>query len=198
MAFRSANGRGGFDNSVDRIAGKITAGGQAGLLRGALLLEGEVKTILLTPGRGRIRKGGIDRLGKGSFTTKAGVRRLVRRGIARTKVDLTNRASLPGDPPAPDTGTLQRSITHDPAVTVNSKNRASIRVGTNVDYAPILEYGGRPRGGRGNRSAGRAILGALIGGLAPRPFMRPALARVKPLIGTTIATEVRKAVRSGD
>ena len=195
MAFKSASG-GGFNESIDRTAKRVKAAAHPGLLAAAVLLEAEVKTILLTPGRGRIRGGGIDRLGKGSFTTKKGVRRLVRRGVPRTKIDLTNRASLPGDPPAPDTGTLQRSITHDPTVTVVG-NRATIRVGTNIEYAPILEFGGRPRGGKGNRTAGRAVLGALIGGVAPRPFMRPATARVKPRIGEVIAGEIRRGLRSG-
>lgn len=190
MAFKSING-GGSSNMVDRVVSRVQSAAEPALLRGALLLEAEVKTLLLTPGRGRIRRSRIDRLGKGSFTTKAGVRRLVRRGVPRTKIDLTDRASLPGDPPAPDSGTLQRSVTHD------VRTPRNIRVGTNVEYAPILEYGGKPRGSKRSPNAGRAVVGALIGGLAPRPFMRPAIAKVRPLLGTEIASEVRRGLRNG-
>lgn len=60
-------------------------------------------------------------------------------------------ASSPGDAPAVDTGRLRQSIS---AVKVTDGHW---RVGTNLEYALLLEFGTRK--------------------IAPRPFMRPALAR---------------------
>lgn len=62
-------------------------------------------------------------------------------------------ASAPGDPPAVDTGRLRQSIT---ALKIGPGHW---RVGTNVKYAIFLEFGTRR--------------------IAPRPFVRTAVAKVK-------------------
>ncbi|GBF05847.1 hypothetical protein DAERI_060107 [Deinococcus aerius] len=62
-------------------------------------------------------------------------------------------ASAPGDPPAVDTGRLRQSMT---ALQIK---RGHWRVGTNVEYAIYLEFGTRR--------------------IAPRPFFRPAVARLR-------------------
>lgn len=62
-------------------------------------------------------------------------------------------ASAPGDPPAVDTGRLRQSIT---ALKITPGHW---RVGTNVEYAIYLEFGTRR--------------------VAPRPFFRPAVARLR-------------------
>ena len=73
-------------------------------------------------------------------------RTYARRGISHT-------ASAPGDSPAVDTGRLRQSIS------VVKLTEGHYRVGTNVSYAPLLEFGTRD--------------------IAPRPFLRPALAQAR-------------------
>jgi hypothetical protein len=99
------------------------------VLKGVLIYEGAVKRKLSTAGKGRIYK-------------------------SRSR---THRASLPGDPPALDTGRLRGSVDHtEPKVT---RHAVEAQVGTNVEYARRLERGGRD-------SRGRYI--------APRPEWEPA------------------------
>lgn len=50
-----------------------------------------------------------------------------------------HRASAPGRPPAIYSGLLRKSIQFDPS-TLNQRN-PRLRVGTNLNYAPGLEYG---------------------------------------------------------
>lgn len=75
------------------------------------------------------------------------------RGREYRRGNVTHRASAPGDPPAVDTGRLRGSIG------VQRIGDGHYRVGTNVDYAPLLEFGRR------NQKA--------------RPFLRPALEKVR-------------------
>lgn len=132
-----------------------------------VLLEAETKRLLLTPGRGRLRN--ADRIGAGSYRRVKGVLKRVVRGVARTNIDLTDRASAPGDPPAPDTLQLYRSVTHE--VRANS-----VAVGTNSEYAEPLERG-TVTAGRGRRTV-----------ILPRPFLRPAVDGTR--------AQVREIVRS--
>ena len=133
----------------------------------ALLLEGQIKEELSTPGQGRIRQGGRERLGKGSFNRgKDGKLHMVKRGAPRTEIDPTNRASAPGDPPAPDTGALRGSITHE------FVDDSTVHVGSPLEYAAPLEFGTLH--------------------IAPRPFMRVAIAKVRKRFSPTIAAVLRK------
>ena len=64
-----------------------------------------------------------------------------------------HRASAPGEPPAQDTGRLSNSITAN----IDGKRA---EVGTNLEYAPWLEFGTRT--------------------IEPRPFLFPALEKERP------------------
>lgn len=91
----------------------------------------------------------VDRAAKTSM--KGGTGRTYRRGK-----NVTHRASSPGQPPAVDTGRLRSSITYE----IGTQGRVLVaRVGTNVEYAKHLELG--------------------TSRMRPRPFLRPALAKVK-------------------
>lgn len=46
--------------------------------------------------------------------------------------------SQPGEAPAPDTGTLMRSVTHSVEAT---RDGATANIGSNLEYARYLEYG---------------------------------------------------------
>lgn len=131
--------------------------------QGALLLENAIKRKLSTPGRGRIRR---NRLTHHS----------VQRGKKGSKYSVQytsfSRASAPGDPPAPDEGTLRSSITHGVV-------GAAMRVGTNLKKAIPLEFGTK-NAGRNHKVT-----------IAPRPYMRPAYDEVKDQMAGIAAVELR-------
>jgi HK97 gp10 family phage protein len=79
-------------------------------------------------------------------------------------------ASAPGRPPAVDTGRLRASITHE----VHKEGDQIVGlVGTNVEYAPHLEFGTNK--------------------MAARPFLRPALFNNVPEIKRQIVLGVKIA-----
>lgn len=81
--------------------------------------------------------------------------------------------SLPGNPPAPDTGNLRESIRYE---VHNDDGNVYGIVGTtqkDPDYGLYLEYG---------TSDGR---------IAPRPWLRPAMRKNNDFIRTTIAKAVK-------
>lgn len=109
-------------------------------------------------------------------------------GLLRQKARGKKRAkyhypSLPGYPPAVDTGRLRGSITFQVSDGVGSSPQkpataadtietpsmmmsgATCRVGTAVHYGVYLEFGTKPRGRNSS----------LMGIIKPRPFLRPAL-----------------------
>ena len=80
--------------------------------------------------------------------------------------------SEPGEPPHLDTGTLARSIDWE----VEDQPRSIVgRIGTNLDYGRYLE------------------LGTSI--MAPRPYLRPALDRMRPHIQLMFRQAGRRASR---
>lgn len=79
------------------------------IVRTALLIEADAKRLLSTPGSGRIYKRG----------------------------SVTHQASAPGQPPAPDTGTLRASVHTD----LSEIAGLVARVGTNKAYGYWLEVG---------------------------------------------------------
>lgn len=176
---------------IEGIPGKIKRDIPATLEKIGVIIEAEIKTLLLTPGRGRLRHNNAarpDRLGKGSYRTVKGALKRVKRGVPRTNIDLTNRASAPGDPPAPDTGQLQRSITHE-------VQGDSVRIGSPLEYAEPLEFGSLPRGGGTNKKAGRGELGSLVGGIAPRPFIRPGVDNTRGEVAEEIVNLMKRGTR---
>ena len=105
-------------------------------------------------------------------------RKLSRRGTGRTyrRRKVLHTASAPGQPPALDTGRLRNSI----AVTDPKWDGWSVsaEVGTNVEYARLLEFGGMT--GRNNATR-----------VAPRPYMRPAVQEEIPAIEKVLRDAVR-------
>jgi hypothetical protein len=81
----------------------------------------------------------------------------------------THVASAPGEPPAVDTGALRNSIDMETVGGV-------LRVGSGLEKAPGLEFGTIEDGGH----------------IAPRPFMRPALAKAKDKMGGVMVTDLRR------
>jgi phage gpG-like protein len=100
-----------------------------------------------------------------------GTGRLYRRGRRRW-----HRASKPGHPPAVDTGRLRGSIGYERVA------EGLYRVGTNVVYAPYLEFG----------TMGPEYTG---GSVAPRPFMRPALSAVRRWWGRQVLADLIRAAQ---
>jgi len=88
------------------------------------------------------------------------VERYVKESMTNTQTDLgvsyqrgsnSHHPSVPGNPPAVDTGRLRASITHR----IVDESPAAAYVGTNLDYAYDLEFG--------------------TSKMAPRPFLQPAI-----------------------
>lgn len=154
---------------------------------GALLVE-QIAVELSTEGRGRIRGQTTRRTGAGAYrnvtgewyTDARGVRRQrkrrVTRGRAATSLAKATRASAPGDPPAPFHNFLRGSVTMD---RVTTGTRLGVRVGPHARYARALE--------EGTRTAGRSRRVVIL----PRPFMRPALAKVQAALGARFGIELR-------
>lgn len=134
----------------------------------------------------------------GSAAAKREFRSAVKVSLRRSAIMVTNdikksmggergfgkrRPSPPGQPPAIQTGTLNRSITYD----TTDIDRLTVRVGTNIKYGKYLELGGMkpytivPKNGK--------VLSFVVNGkriftkrvvhppLKARPFLRPALQR---------------------
>jgi hypothetical protein len=79
-------------------------------------------------------------------------------GRAYRRGNVVHVASAPGEPPAPDTGVLRASV-HSGVID------GEMRVGVRARYAAALEFGTATAGKSGHVT------------IAPRPFMRPALAK---------------------
>lgn len=101
------------------------------------------------------------------------VRKLLSRpGTGRTyrRRGAVHVASAPGEPPAVDSGRLRSSYLY---ATGREGGFAMVAIGTAVQYAPHLEYGTRR--------------------MAARPHLRPAIDRLRLMIGPTVAREVSQA-----
>lgn len=105
------------------------------------------------------------------------------------KKDIIHVASAPGQPPAVDTGRLRASISTNWSGSIlwrgktgpqaeqtdgigrptKKQEKFTVVVGSNVAYAPFLEFGTRK--------------------MAARPYMRPAFDRIKNRIARMIASE---------
>ncbi len=80
-----------------------------------------------------------------------------------------HRASKPGDPPARDTSALHNSID------IEKVGPRTVRVGTGLEYAPILEHG--------------------TASLAPRPFMLPGKQAAEKQMGEAIVADLKSATK---
>ena len=81
----------------------------------------------------------------------------------------THTASAPGQPPMSDTGRLANSITFDRVGDLTAT------VGSNLNYAPWLEYG--------------------TSRMAARPFFRPAVERMRPIYIGKLEDIIRRATQ---
>lgn len=131
MAFQMTNGR----KKAEQL------GDQRAALK-AQQIRTEVVLMLSQPGKGRIYEYEREYLKADGTTAKVGKKR-----------NKAHQASAPGDPPAVDTGDLRSRIG------VQKIKPGHYRVGTNLIYAPWLEFGTRR--------------------MKARPFMRPALEKVR-------------------
>lgn len=139
--------------NVKNLASRITRAIARGTTRSALLVQGTARNKIL-----RDKKSG----------------KLYKRGKR------FHRASAPLEPPANDTGNLQRSIkvvNATPGVFVTAKVEADAK------YAKALEYGTRKAG------RNRKVY------IAERPFMRPALKENIDKIKKIIDDELDEAIR---
>lgn len=122
------------------------------------------------------------------------VRSDIQNSMARTernpdKVYFTNNKkiphhpSLPGNPPAPDTGNLRNSIRYE-MITSDASTVKGIVGTTQKDppYGTYLEYG-TSKGGWGGK------------GIAPRPWLRPAMRNNSDWIKRNISNAVQKACK---
>lgn len=158
--------------ATEKFLSKTLAKETKAVAAASLVFVGVIKETLSTPGRGVIRRSGRERVGAGSFNRgKDGKLHMVRRGAARTNIDLTDRASLPGDPPAPDASNLRNSIDYE------LTSETTSRVGTNVEYAEPLEFGTLH--------------------MSPRPFMRPSLVKAQPFMGPVVVGELKFGGKDG-
>lgn len=121
----------------DRFTNRVKARLVGAMKSAALQGEGGLKVILSTPGRGREYPRG------------------------KTKI---HKASAPGDPPAPDTGRLRASVTHEVVLIGDS---VVSRVSDNTEYALWLELGTEK--------------------VAPRPALRPLLPKLVKAVRAAIA-----------
>lgn len=137
-------------NPLGSVLDKVGGAGRDAIKKAidvtSLVLVAELKNTLSQPGRGKIRLQ-PKRIRRMLRSKREGVRA---KGLAFAH---GNRASRPGDPPAPDTGALRNSIQRE---LLDGGRRA--RVGTNLIYAPALEYG--------------------TATIKPRPYFRPTIAKV--------------------
>lgn len=128
---------------------------------------------------GAIGVGGKDGLADvGVEVTNEVRRRLSQPGKGRTyrRGQVLHRASRPGSPPAVDTGRLRASYTWRVG---EDAQGPYVEIGTNVLYAPFLEFGTRK--------------------MAPRPHLRPSVnairSKITRLIRDGVIQEQRDVIR---
>ena len=187
--FRNATGT-DLGSGLQALARRVDRAREEGLDTLAVMLVRQIQILLSTPGRGRVyirsraagRKFAIANAGRALRNRRTG-----QFASARTARGI-HRASAPGDPPAVDNNNLRPSITYERVVrtrgfsprALTGRAGAARRVGTNVEYASALEYGTQDDGGF----------------IAPRPFMRPAVAMVRDAWTHELVGVLRAAGRS--
>ena len=186
--FRNATGT-DLSSGLHALARRVDRAREEGLDAIAVLLVRQIQLLLSTPGRGRVYVRGK---GNAKYAVANGGRALRNRRTGRFTSARTargvHRASAPGDPPAVDTNNLRGSITYERVArttgfsprALTGRAGAARRVGTNVEYAEALEYGSIGEGGH----------------IAPRPFMRPAIAQVRDAMTDELVGILRAAGRN--
>lgn len=119
-------------------------------------------------------------VGQGLATACNLVQRTAQESMTNTKINtgvsyythnkrIPHHPSFPDNPPAVDTGTLRRSVT-----TQVDESTLTGKVGSNIEYAPELEFGSSR--------------------IAPRPWLRPALEQNEKNIEKILAQAVARGV----
>lgn len=126
--------------------------------------------------RERVRKAAMRGVVRGTESVRNEAIQLIMSGAKSGKIywrrGTAHQASAPGEAPASDTGTLVKSIT-----TRYDLGSLSGRVVAQAKYAPYLEYG--------------------TATMAPRPFLRPALANKRQEIEDDIQKAITEALSGG-
>lgn len=198
--FRSGSGHPPSE-ALLRLRQQLVTRGQTALQAVGLELKTEVQRQLSTPGTGRYyakaaRTAGVTPTGPRNAAERVALaRRTLRnrklnaqrsaaaRGLNAGRLSLEqiasrrtltglHRASAPGEPPAPDTGTLRRS-----AFVERTGN--GVRVGVAMAYARALEFG--------TTSAGKSRRTTIL----PRPFMRPSRVAAEARMGQIFVATMR-------
>ena len=176
------------------LANRVDKAHRVALLAMGLAGVRQIKVELSKPGRGRVylrplvrREAGgrVRSIGSGRFASRTKLILLDRQGRVRNVQGRflpksgkgRHVASRPGDPPAVDRGVLRNSIGHE----IESPPRSAVRVGTANKYAPPLELG--------TTTAGKSRRVTIL----PRPFMAPAMGKVKAAYDTIMITSLRSA-----
>ena len=136
------------------------------------------------------------------FLRLCDVSRLTERELPQTMSHIGSRAADIAQSMAPvDSGTLRGSIS---SMHGRDGNTFWAQIGTNVFYAPYQEFGTGRRGsslyvardGSAHETGGLTFRGDWTG-MAPNPYIRPALYDFKSLYITMINEAVKKSVKRG-
>ena len=172
------------------IRQRLDAALSTGALEVMVELQTQLQKMVSKPGRGRlyaITQTGIGSIGRVAPTTPFAATRI---GVAGTAANIrtvmtrarggrhrnlrdagVHRASAPGDPPAPDTTNLRRTIQLAKPQRVTRGTMKGWSIGIMAVYARALEYGYRR--------------------LLPRPYVRPTIAKMKPLAQRMMRNRLR-------
>lgn len=94
------------------------------------------------------------------------------------------------------TSHLRRSIAHKPAVFAGGT--VSGVYGTATPYARYVEFGRGPVVARGKALrftvGGKTVFAKRVGPAAARPFMRPSVARLRPLVGREYRAALQRVI----
>lgn len=141
------------------LPAKVAAPIKITITKSAIDVKNEMVAMTSRPGTGRLYTTRFFTIGTGPS------RRVIAYGSRPP-----HRASAPGHPPAPDTGTLRNSID----ITTLDQGFAA-EIGTGIEYARYLEFG--------------------TDRMRPRPFLRPSYKKHRKRIVNNITNVVRQALQ---
>jgi hypothetical protein len=176
--------------NANAIKARLDAALNVGALEVMVQLQTELQKMVSKPGRGRlyaISPSGEQSLARVGAATPFAARRI---GVAGTASNIrtvmtrargarhrnlraagVHRASAPGDPPAPDTTNLRRTIQLAKPTRVTRGTMKGWSIGIMAVYARALEYGYRR--------------------ILPRPYVRPSIAKMKPIAQRMMRNRLR-------